>query len=173
MQILSNWTVWEENREDEFVSVVYHIVAQWGSPSSLSIILILRPTLFLSTWLQKRYMFSFSFSTVYCLDEKLICFPFLFWRVRPKKGSAIWGDEYKTWVSTEIEMSWIPENLVTCINNTAVGFQILSLPVHSLPACQPKEYGGPTGQLWGHSNEFFGVSCDKIASNQSNTEKTV
>lgn len=58
-------------------------------------------------------------------------------------------------------------------NNPTVTFQILSLPVHSLPACQPKEYGGPTGQLWGHSNEFFGVSCDKIASNQSNTEKTV
>lgn len=149
-----------------------HIVALWGSPSYLSIIFILRPALFLSTWLQKNRMFSFSFSTVYCLDEKLICF-LSCWRVRPKKGGAVWGVEYKTWVLTEIEISWIAVSSVTCINNIAVGFQILSLPVHSLPACQPKEYGGPTGQLWGHSNEFFGVSRDKIASNQSNTEKTV
>lgn len=65
--------------EDEFISAVYHIVALWGSPSYLSIILILRPTLFLSNSLQKRQKntFYFSFSTVYCLDEKLICFPFL------------------------------------------------------------------------------------------------
>lgn len=76
MRVLSNWRVWKENIEDKFISVVSHIVALWGSPSCLSIILILRPTLFLSTWLQKWCMFSFSFSTVYCLDEKLISFPF-------------------------------------------------------------------------------------------------
>lgn len=146
------------------------IVALWGSPSYLS-----------------SYLGPHCFSQPDC--KKIICslsplalftvsmrnwFGFLScWRVRPKKGGAVLGVEYKTWVLTEIEISWIAVSSVTCMNNTAVGFQILSLPVHSLPACQPKEYGGPTGQLWGHSNEFFGVSRDKIASNQSNTEKTV
>lgn len=161
--------------EDEFISVVYNIIALWGSASYLSVILMLRPTLFLSTWLQKRRMFCFSFSTVYCLDEKLICFPFLLEGETKERNWYIgsWVQNlFLKWDRNFLELV-IPESPVTCINNTAVGFQILSLPVHSLPACQPKEYGGPTGQLWGHSNEFFGVSRDKIASNQSNTEKTV
>lgn len=98
-------------------------------------------------WLQKKSTCSLSPLAVFIvLMRNWFFFPSC-WRVKPKKGSAILGDEYKTWVSTETEMSWVPESPVTCINNTAVAFQILSLPVHSLPACQPKEYGGPTGQL--------------------------
>lgn len=93
--------------------------------------------------------------------------------MRSKNGSAVSRSEYEalSWGGSLLEFV-IPEHPVTRIN-AAVGFQILSLPVYSLPAYQPEEYGGPTGQLWGHSNEFFGVSRDEIASNQSNTEKTV
>lgn len=159
--------------EDEFINVVYHIIAMWCSFYYSSIILTLRSALFLSTQLQKT--FSFSISIIYCLDEILICSPFL---LEDETEERKWY--IQSWVQN-LCLNWarnflefvVPESPVTCINNTAVGFQILSLPVHSLPACQLKEYGGPTGQLWGHSNEFFGVSCDKIASNQSNTEKTV
>lgn len=51
--------------------------------------------------------------------------------------------------------------------------QILSLPLYPLPASQPKEHGGPIGQLRGHTHEFPGVCCDKIASDQSDPEEAV
>lgn len=71
-----------------------------------------------------------------------------------------WSSESEPGPGSTSLLSWSP---TVDVNRSGLCFQVLSLPVHPLPAHHPEEHGGPAGQLRGHLDELPGLCGHQAA----------